>query len=324
MSVSSLTAPAWDGEEFLELAEASSGIGVWHVDLATGTVRGRPQFFRLMGLDPNTEQTSIAVMRALRHPEDREAVVEGFRRALEQGRDYYESEYRIVRPDGEVRWILGRGRIIRNSRNEPTRYSGVDIDITDRKQMEARQALLTRELQHRAKNLLAVIQSVTLNTIRSSQDLESAQVAVSGRIRALARAQDFVVNGPGAGISVDQIAHAAMAMHGTQVTIEGPSVIAGAAFAQNFALVIHELATNATKYGALSTPEGRVRIRWSIDDGFSFSWIERGGPSAHPPVSSGFGSKLIKTVLGGNPRISYSDEGLEYEIVLPIADVRGE
>src|SRR5215510_6037531 len=125
----------WEGAEFLELAEASAGIGVWDMDLATGMVRGRPQFFRLMGLDPDTEQVSIDVMRALRHPDDRANVVDGFQQSLKNRSDYYESEYRILK-DGQIRWILGRGRVVRDDRGEPVRYSGVDIDITERKRFE--------------------------------------------------------------------------------------------------------------------------------------------------------------------------------------------
>src|SRR5262249_3473981 len=119
----------WEGSEFLELAEASAGIGVWDMDLATGLVRGRPQFFRVMGLEPRADPVSVEVFRALRHPEDRAKVVDGFRQMLAKGTDYYESEYRILRPDGQMRWILGRGRIVRNAHGTPARYFGVDIDI---------------------------------------------------------------------------------------------------------------------------------------------------------------------------------------------------
>ena len=85
-----------------------------------------------------------------------------------------------------------------------------------------------------------------------------------------------------------------------------------------FALVVHELATNATKYGALSTPDGNISIRWSVDDNaFSFSWIERGGPPVQPPTTTGFGTKLIKAALEGSPKISYGPSGLEYTVAIP-------
>jgi PAS domain S-box-containing protein len=121
----------------LALAEQSAGVGVWSIDLTTQRVRATAQFFRIMGLEPTSDSIPVEVVRALRHPDDRERVLAGFRRALEQGTDAYEIEYRIIRPDGNPRWIFGRGRVIRDSAGQPTRYSGVDLDITDRKATEA-------------------------------------------------------------------------------------------------------------------------------------------------------------------------------------------
>src|SRR5512140_1599585 len=108
----------------LTLAEQSAGIGVWSIDLATGLARGTAQYFRIMGLEPTNDPVRMELVRALRHPDDRQRVVEGFRRALEGGADAYEIEYRIVRPDGETRWIFGRGRVVRDASGRPIRYSG--------------------------------------------------------------------------------------------------------------------------------------------------------------------------------------------------------
>jgi PAS domain S-box-containing protein len=139
------------GEAFdldaLALAERSAGIGVWSIDLATGHVRATAQFFRIMGLEPTREPVPIESIRALRHPDDRERVLAGFREALEGGTDAYEIEYRILRPDGELRWIFGRGRIVRDHNGTPTRYSGVDLDITERKAAEAALAAAKEELE---------------------------------------------------------------------------------------------------------------------------------------------------------------------------------
>ncbi|HEY2616805.1 MAG TPA: PAS domain S-box protein [Acetobacteraceae bacterium] len=126
-----------DSDELLALAEASAGIGVWDLDLATGLLRGTAQFFRIMGLQPTTEPIPIATTRRLRHTDDGERVLRGFNDAVATGADYYETEYRIIRPDGELRWVLGRGRVIRDACGTPARYSGVDVDITSRKLAEA-------------------------------------------------------------------------------------------------------------------------------------------------------------------------------------------
>ena len=122
--------------DMLALAEQSAGIGIWSIDLTTGLVRGTAQYFRIMGLEASSTPIPMEAIRSLRHPDDRERVLAGFKRVLEGGADSYEIEYRIVRPDGETRWIFGRGRVIRGDDGTPIRYSGVDLDITERKALE--------------------------------------------------------------------------------------------------------------------------------------------------------------------------------------------
>jgi len=134
-------------QDALALAEQSAGIGVWSIDLSSDHVRATAQFFRIMGLEPTDEPIPVDRVRELRHPDDRERVLAGFREALDGGRDAYEIEYRIVRPDGQLRWIFGRGRVVRDASGKPVRYSGVDLDITDRKAAEAALAAAKEELE---------------------------------------------------------------------------------------------------------------------------------------------------------------------------------
>ena len=124
-------------DEILAMAEKSAGIGVWDLDIASGMVRGTAQFFRLMGLAPTPESVPIETTRRLRHPEDRDRVSGNFNQTIAGGANYFEMEYRIIWPDGQTRWILGRGHVIRDAADKPVRYSGVDVDITDRKLAEA-------------------------------------------------------------------------------------------------------------------------------------------------------------------------------------------
>ena len=138
-------------DELFSLAENSAGIGVWDMDMGTRLVQATPQFFRILGLPPSNEPVPIEGIRSVRHPDDREHVVNNFKLALESGDDQYEAEYRIIRPDdGQVRWIFGRGRIFRDISGKPVRYAGVDIDITDRKRTE--EAL--RESEERYRTLI--------------------------------------------------------------------------------------------------------------------------------------------------------------------------
>jgi len=129
--------PFHDREELLGLAEEAAGIGIWDTEVGPGLLRARPQFFRIMGLEPTDRPISIETTRRLRHPQDRARVLQAMQDAAADGKDSYQVEYRIIRPDGEVRWILGRGRLIRDADGAVVRSSGVDVDISDRKLAEA-------------------------------------------------------------------------------------------------------------------------------------------------------------------------------------------
>src|SRR4030095_3828198 len=166
----------------LALAEQSAGVGVWSIDLTTNRVRGTAQFFRIMGLPPTSDSIPVDARRALRHPADRGRVVEGFRAALDAGGDSYEIEYRIIRPDGNQRWIFGRGRVIRDHDGIPLRYNGVDLDITDRKATEealtaARQELerMNQVLEQRVRERTAELEAEAARRVEAEARLNQAQ-----------------------------------------------------------------------------------------------------------------------------------------------------
>ncbi len=130
-------AATFGGDELLALAEAAAGIGIWDVELGPGLLRARPQFFRMLGLEPTDQPIPIETIRRIRHPHDRDRMMQTLHEAAESGRDQFEVEYRIIRPDGQLRWIFGRGRLIRDANGTVVRNSGVDVDITARKLAEA-------------------------------------------------------------------------------------------------------------------------------------------------------------------------------------------
>jgi two-component sensor histidine kinase len=202
----------------------------------------------------------------------------------------------------------------------------LSADARLRQESEARQRLLVRELQHRTRNMLAVIQSIVSNTLLRSRDPDEARDAIMGRLQALARAQQFVAAGPAGGVPLRDLVEAELEAFAERLSAEGPLLVIGGAFAQMLALVLHELATNAAKYGALSVSGGRLLVRWDVvhrapEPELTFAWTEKGGPPASAPVARGFGSELIATALGKAPRIAFTPDGLVFEIALPMSAV---
>ncbi len=270
------------------------------------------------------------------HPEDRPRVEAAVDRAVETG-DPYEIEYRVLQPGDEVRWILVRGRCLRNEAGEPVRFPGTAVDIHVRKLAEERQALLSREVDHRAKNALAVVQAA-LHLTRAP-DLPSYVRAITGRVTALARAQTLLADERWAGADLRAMLAAEMdafltggAAGEPRATLAGPTVALPAGAAQPLAMVVHELATNATKHGALSTPTGRVEVTWSTDGGPSgtlrLRWAEESGPPiTAAPAQRGFGSRVLDGVvrgqLSGVLALAWNESGLVCDIALPFAQMAG-
>jgi two-component sensor histidine kinase len=192
-----------------------------------------------------------------------------------------------------------------------------------RRQYEARELLeryelLARELQHRTKNLLAVILSIAGASLRNGGD--GPEVFIS-RLHALAAAQDLLMEGDGRGTFLSEIVYAVTSSFGHRIAINGPQVHLNSTLAQGFALIVHELATNAVKHGALSRDEGSIAIGWEVAVGadettLHFKWQERGGPLVLPPTRNSFGTILLERAVpasGNPPRLHYGPQGFEYE-----------
>jgi len=163
-------------DELLAMAEHAAGIGVWDIDLEKQTVRGTPQFWCVMGLPPTDQALPLETTRRLRLPEDSERVVTGFRNVLGDHAETFEMEYRIRRPsDGEIRWIFGRGRLIRDARGRAVRYSGIDIDVTERKASEAALTELNRELERRVQERTTALEAEIARRVEAEAQLRHAQ-----------------------------------------------------------------------------------------------------------------------------------------------------
>lgn len=249
------------------------------------------------------------------------------RRKLE-GEASTQYELEMLAKDRQRHVILDvKSRLALGDDGKPLAIHSIARDITERKEADARQTVLLRELQHRTKNMLAVIQSIVTNTLRRSRDLSSAETALVGRLHALAHAQEFVASGPSGGVPLRQLIDAELAPFAARASVSGETLVVGGAFAQTFALLVHELATNASKYGALSSPRGRVVINWKVEAGedgpeLRFAWVERGGPPVSPPEETGLGTVLMSAI--GRSQAAFNGEGFEYVLNVPLAEaVRG-
>ena len=184
--------------------------------------------------------------------------------------------------------------------------------------------VLVREMQHRCKNLLAVVQSLATNTLSRAANVEEASKSLLGRLHALANAQDLVAGDGVLGVPLRSMADTQLAAFGPQVLIDGEPMVVENSFAQYFALIVHELATNAVKYGSLSAQQGTVTLAWSViftAEGrqFKLSWTERGGPPPPTKVTPGFGSALLS--MYGHAVTELTENGLEYALMVPLCDI---
>jgi two-component sensor histidine kinase len=225
--------------------------------------------------------------------------------------------FRIVRPDGEVRWIEGAGRFLYAEDGTPLRMVGTNQDATERRRAESHQRLLVNELNHRVKNTLAIVQGLAQQSFKGADVPRDLRRAFEARLAALSSAHNLLTQANWEAASMRAIVDEAVAPYadGGRISLEGPDLALPPKTAISLALAVHELGTNASKYGALSNAEGRVAIRWGAEgDRVRFEWRESGGPLVTEPTSRGFGTRMIERGLtaefGGEARIDFRPTGV--------------
>lgn len=302
-------------EARLRLALDAGRLGAWELDVATGSAAGSPRHDAIFGYTEPPPDWCYETF--LRHvlPEDRARVDRSFRAAAEGGAEWH-FECRIRRVDnGEARWIEARGRPVLDAQGRTARLLGVVADITERRRDEERRSLLIKELNHRVKNTLAVVQALALQTARGAPDPRSFSAAFQSRLAALARAHDLLTRQHWEGAALVEVAKAALepAVGGARVDLSAcaPEPLLAPAEALAVSMALHELATNALKHGALSVPGGRVAVRCDTDPSGGahvLEWVERGGPPVPGrPARQGFGLRLLQRGLA-------AQAGLEAEL----------
>jgi len=303
--------------ERLDLAISAASLGEFEWDLKRDIVKISPRLAGITHIAPGEmpAEKGQTLYRYL-HPDDRAWVRETVTQQLgESGR--YDVEYRRPPHDGRETWNRDSGVLLRDAEGQPTYLIGIVQDITERRAEEDQRDNLVAELDHRIKNLLAVVQSVAAQSARKSVSLDVFLKTFAARLKSMSSAHDLLTAARWRGATLARIAAAELGgLAPTQTRWEGPELFLTPRAASALSLALHELAVNAMRYGSLSSENGKVEVVWrrTPDGGFALEWLETGGPPATPPTTKGFGATLIEDVagreLGGSAKINYRSSGV--------------
>ena len=262
------------------------------------------------------------------HPDDQERAWGAWRHSLKSG-EPYAIEYRLKHGSGDYRWVLGRAQPMRDATGRIKRWYGSCTDIQDIKVAQEQRQLMLAEMNHRVKNTLAMVHAMVSQTLRQADSLDDARISIQSRISMMSQAHDRLIQTTWTDTNIRDAVDAALIQHRTvegRFSINGPDLLIGSKQALALTMALHELATNATKYGALSVADGQVKIVWQIDQGgpnpvFGFAWQESGGPQVAKPTRRGFGSRMIEQALAGYflgaAELIYNPDGLFFSMTSP-------
>ncbi|HEX2560532.1 sensor histidine kinase [Phenylobacterium sp.] len=309
-----------ESEGRLRLAQEAGRVGAYDWNLETGELYTSEVAKQLWGI-PQDAVVTMAYAASLIHPEDRPNSMAAAGRPLDEMAG--QAEYRILRADtGEVRWMSRQVDIVRDDEGRPVRVVGALTDVTDRKRLTEHQQLLINELNHRVKNTLATVQSILNQTLRRGHSPEELKALFTSRLLALSAAHDVLTRAHWESAALcDIVAGALTPFQGPElprVRIAGPQVLLAPNVALAIAMALHELATNAAKYGALSNAAGVVGLEWTVTGedkpSLELVWREQHGPVVTPPATRGFGSRLLQHGLAGElgspAEMDFRPEGL--------------
>lgn len=322
-------------ERLRQALNASGMVGTfdWHVQ--SDTFFSDARFAEMFSVDPakGDKGAPLAEYLAGIHPEDTERIAGAIKRTVSTGESYVQ-ECRLLRKDGSIRWVETRGECLPGEDGATVRFVGVVVDITSQKNAQERQRLLAREADHRVKNIFANFHSMISLSARSARTPAEMAEALRGRLDALLRAKDLIR--PGIMGTEHESKHTTMdALVRTvlqpyedgspaRIILNGPDVPVGAKAVTGLALALHETATNAVKYGALSRPGGSIRVTWGASgDDLNLEWDETGGPLIdEKPVARGFGSILtersVTGELAGKIEHDWRRTGLKLKLSVPL------
>ncbi len=306
----------------LELTYEVTGIAAYEWNVEKDESIWTPNMFDILGC-PRDRKPSFTLFDEFIHPDDREPVGKAVEKALKDG-SLFDMDFRIRHgTTGAERVLNGKGRAIHDEYGRVISMIGINYDRTEAVRDEEHRKLLTKELNHRVKNSLATIQSIARQTVRSSDDMDTFSERFLGRLQAIGRAHDILVNENETDTTISALIQTQVRPYAgnsdAQLRLSGPAIRLDASVAHSLGLVLHELATNASKYGALSAEVGMLEIEWkpiTLDQrpGLELIWRETGGPEVKAPETNGFGTRLIETslshALGGSADMDFAATGL--------------
>jgi PAS domain S-box-containing protein len=316
-----------DSEARFRATFENAAVGVALVGTDGSILRANNSFARM--LDYAVEELTTKTFRDLTYPDDLEANLSLLNRTLVGEAESYCIEKRYVRKDGGIVWASLAVGCVRNTDGGVDYFVSVVQDITERKRAEEQQRTLLAELDHRVKNALATVSAVVSHTQHESGSIDDFVAALDGRIRSMATTHELLSSHRWQGVSLSELVQRELAPYATcdNTEIYGPGVLLKPEAAQAMAMVLHELATNAAKYGALSTEKGRVSIRWDrhlnghLRSHLVLEWQEIGGPPVAAVGTSSYGTSTIRDLipyeLGGTVDFALAPEGVRCRLELP-------
>ena len=307
-------------EERLRLASEAAHLATFEYDMGGNLAWSEnvAELLHVKGSDVARIEAFIGSVQ----PEDREAA-EVFFRSLSGATSTAEAEFRVITARG-IAWVLARARAFVTADAHTPRVLGTLLDITDRKMAENHQQLLMAELDHRVKNILANVAAIARLSSASANSVDTFVSALDGRIQSMSAAHDLLRQSSWTGVNMYDLVAGAMAPYRSktqnEIVIQGERVRLTSKFAQSMALVMHELATNAVKHGALSQERGSVIVAWTRSgngnaERIRFTWTERNGPACANPARKGFGLAVIRSAAlecGGHADMRFTSEGFEF------------
>lgn len=328
-----------ESEERLRLAVEAGRLATWDWNIVSSEVTWNDEHYRILGYEVGEVNPSYDAWAARLYADDRPKAEAKLKDAIVR-QDEYWHEYRVVRPDGAVRWCAGRGRIVHDSARRAVRMIGLLEDITERRQWEEAQRILVAELQHRTRNLMAVVQSIAHQTMNTAKTTEAFRDGFDDRLDALSRVQNLLSRTGEDPVTVGELVRMelealAAGSYEAKVALKGPRIRVRRGAVQMLALAVHELATNARKYGALSRDHGRLSVTWRHEPSengrrwLTLEWNEVGlarGAESLNWGRSGYGRRLIEQALpyslSARTKFEMGDDSLHCSLSLPLA-VRG-